>query len=286
MSASRRPRRPATKVRAFRVGSASAGARSASSVAFRLLLGVGAAAVFTGFTVAFLALYRGQARDRAMGWRTTATTAGGFVYPPAAGALGNVSWHAPFARCGCCAGTEAGGVVRTVGGHHRADDGPGRVPAPPTRPTRYPRHSLGRPVRRGHRLGRRERGRPDLRQAHRPARPCGPDAHRGRRLDSGSPGLRLRRPRPAPAPRTGADGARQRHRHAHPDRPGRPRRRPASPLLLGPLNDSTSITTGALTSAAGTAAILIALFRLKDPPQARPREKAEGEETPAANSDA
>ncbi|MFD3820898.1 MFS transporter [Streptomyces sp. NPDC058625] len=66
-------------------------------LAFRLLLGIGGAAVFTCSTVALLTLYRGNARDRAMGWRTTATTAGGFLYPVAAGALGNLSWHAPFA---------------------------------------------------------------------------------------------------------------------------------------------------------------------------------------------
>lgn len=63
----------------------------------RLVLGVGAAAVFIGSTSALLALYRGEMRDKVMGWRTTATTAGGFVYPLAAGALGNQSWHAPFA---------------------------------------------------------------------------------------------------------------------------------------------------------------------------------------------
>ncbi|MEU0086999.1 MFS transporter [Streptomyces sp. NPDC006274] len=65
--------------------------------ASRLLLGVGTAAVFTCSTAALLGLYRGETRDQVMGWRTTATTAGGFVYPLAAGALGNHSWHAPFA---------------------------------------------------------------------------------------------------------------------------------------------------------------------------------------------
>ncbi|MEU2915683.1 MFS transporter [Streptomyces massasporeus] len=63
----------------------------------RLVLGVGAAAVFTCSTAALLGLYRGELRDKVMGWRTAATTAGGFLYPLAAGALGNHSWHAPFA---------------------------------------------------------------------------------------------------------------------------------------------------------------------------------------------
>ncbi|WP_262705798.1 MULTISPECIES: MFS transporter [Streptomyces] len=65
--------------------------------ASRPILGVGAAAVFTCSTAALLGLYRGEVRDKVMGWRTTATTAGGFAYPLAAGALGNASWHAPFA---------------------------------------------------------------------------------------------------------------------------------------------------------------------------------------------
>jgi MFS family permease len=65
--------------------------------ASRLVLGVGTAAVFTCSTAALLGLYRGETRDKVMGWRTAATTAGGFAYPLAAGALGNHSWHAPFA---------------------------------------------------------------------------------------------------------------------------------------------------------------------------------------------
>ncbi|MGP3974435.1 MFS transporter [Streptomyces sp. 8N114] len=65
--------------------------------ASRLVLGVGTAAVFTCSTAALLSLYRGEMRDKVMGWRTAATTAGGFAYPIAAGALGNHSWHAPFA---------------------------------------------------------------------------------------------------------------------------------------------------------------------------------------------
>jgi predicted MFS family arabinose efflux permease len=64
-----------------------------------VVLGIGVAAVFTCSTVALLALYRDGEQDRVMGWRATATTAGGFVWPLAAGALGNVSWHAPFAIC-------------------------------------------------------------------------------------------------------------------------------------------------------------------------------------------
>lgn len=63
----------------------------------RLLLGVGVAAVFSGTTVAMLAMASGARRDRLMGWRTTATTAGGLIWPLLAGVLGGISWHATFA---------------------------------------------------------------------------------------------------------------------------------------------------------------------------------------------
>lgn len=65
-------------------------------IASRLLFGAGAAVVFTGTTVALVALYRGPERDRVMGWRTTATSLGGVLWPLLAGALGGLSWHAPF----------------------------------------------------------------------------------------------------------------------------------------------------------------------------------------------
>ncbi|MGW2560886.1 MFS transporter [Streptomyces sp. NPDC001514] len=63
----------------------------------RFVFGVGAAAVFSGTTVALLALYQGPERDRVMGWRSTATSLGGVVWPLVGGALGGLSWHAPFA---------------------------------------------------------------------------------------------------------------------------------------------------------------------------------------------
>ncbi|WP_196812115.1 MFS transporter [Nocardia sp. CNY236] len=66
-------------------------------IASRALLGIGAAAVFSGTTVAILAMADGARRDRLMGWRTTATTAGGLVWPALAGVLGEIGWHATFA---------------------------------------------------------------------------------------------------------------------------------------------------------------------------------------------
>ncbi|OQO90899.1 hypothetical protein B1813_15395 [Saccharomonospora piscinae] len=66
-------------------------------IAARLVFGVGAAAVFTCTTVGLLAFYDGAMRDQVMGWRSTATSAGGVVWPLLGGLLGGLSWHATFA---------------------------------------------------------------------------------------------------------------------------------------------------------------------------------------------
>ncbi|MEV2242657.1 MFS transporter [Micromonospora sp. NPDC049891] len=66
-------------------------------IATRLVFGVGAALVFTGTTVGLLDRYTGAGRDRAMGWRSTAISLGGVAWPLVGGALGVLSWQAPFA---------------------------------------------------------------------------------------------------------------------------------------------------------------------------------------------
>lgn len=66
-------------------------------LAGRLVFGVGAAAVFAASTVALFELYRGPDRDRVMGWRTSAISLGGVAWPLVGGALGTLSWQAPFA---------------------------------------------------------------------------------------------------------------------------------------------------------------------------------------------
>ncbi|MBB1243276.1 MFS transporter [Streptomyces durbertensis] len=66
-------------------------------IAGRVVFGMGAATVFTATTVAMLALYRGSARDRVMGWRSAAMSLGGVAWPLLAGVVGGLSWHAPFA---------------------------------------------------------------------------------------------------------------------------------------------------------------------------------------------
>lgn len=63
----------------------------------RLLFGVGAAAVFSATTVALLDAGRGSAQDRLMGWRGTAMSAGGVVWPLVGGAAGAATWHGSFA---------------------------------------------------------------------------------------------------------------------------------------------------------------------------------------------
>ncbi|WP_165521947.1 MFS transporter [Micromonospora zingiberis] len=65
-------------------------------IATRLVFGVGAALVFTGTTVGLLDRYAGPARDRVMGWRSTAISLGGVVWPLIGGVLGVLSWRAPF----------------------------------------------------------------------------------------------------------------------------------------------------------------------------------------------
>ncbi|GCB46917.1 MFS transporter [Streptomyces sp. NL15-2K] len=66
-------------------------------IAGRLVFGIGAAAVFTGTTVALLQLFQGPRRDRVMGWRSAANSVGGVMWPLLGGALGGISWRAPFA---------------------------------------------------------------------------------------------------------------------------------------------------------------------------------------------
>lgn len=63
----------------------------------RVVLGVGVAFVYTGVTVLLYTLYEGQRMERALGLRTSANSAGAAVWPLVGGALGTISWQAPFA---------------------------------------------------------------------------------------------------------------------------------------------------------------------------------------------
>jgi len=66
-------------------------------LASRALLGIALALVFTSITVWILNTYEGAERDKIMGWRGSAQSLGGSIWPFIGGALGGLSWHLPFA---------------------------------------------------------------------------------------------------------------------------------------------------------------------------------------------
>ncbi len=63
----------------------------------RACLGIGLAGVFSGINVLILNSYEGLERDKVMGWRGSAQSFGGIIWPLLGGALGSVSWRLPFA---------------------------------------------------------------------------------------------------------------------------------------------------------------------------------------------
>ncbi|AWB28706.1 MFS transporter [Halococcoides cellulosivorans] len=65
-------------------------------LATRAVLGVGVALVYTGLTVTIYELYDGQGMERALGLRSSANSVGAVAWPLVGGALGTVSWQAPF----------------------------------------------------------------------------------------------------------------------------------------------------------------------------------------------
>jgi len=65
-------------------------------LASRAVLGVGVAFVYTGITVLIYQLYEGQRMNRALGLRSSANSVGAVVWPLVGGALGTLSWQAPF----------------------------------------------------------------------------------------------------------------------------------------------------------------------------------------------
>ena len=63
----------------------------------RAFLGIAVAAIFNAITVVILNLYQGLDRDKVMGWRGSANSFGGIIWPLLGGYLGGLSWHVPFA---------------------------------------------------------------------------------------------------------------------------------------------------------------------------------------------
>ena len=65
-------------------------------LASRAVLGVGVAFIYTGITVLIYELYEGQRMNRALGLRSSANSVGAVIWPLVGGALGTLSWQAPF----------------------------------------------------------------------------------------------------------------------------------------------------------------------------------------------
>lgn len=65
-------------------------------LASRVVLGLGTAAVYTAVTVLIYDLYEGQAMERALGYRSSANSAGAAVWPLVGGAVGTLAWNLPF----------------------------------------------------------------------------------------------------------------------------------------------------------------------------------------------
>jgi ACDE family multidrug resistance protein len=63
----------------------------------RACLGIALAGIFAGINVLILNMYDGIERDRVMGWRGSAQSFGGVIWPLIGGTLGAFSWRFPFA---------------------------------------------------------------------------------------------------------------------------------------------------------------------------------------------
>ncbi len=63
----------------------------------RVILGIAGAAIFNSITAMILNLYEGGQRNKVMGWRGSANSFGGIIWPIIGGFLGRFSWHLPFA---------------------------------------------------------------------------------------------------------------------------------------------------------------------------------------------
>jgi MFS family permease len=63
----------------------------------RACLGIALAGIFTSINVLILNMYDGIERDTVMGWRGSAQSFGGVIWPLIGGTLGGFSWRFPFA---------------------------------------------------------------------------------------------------------------------------------------------------------------------------------------------
>ena len=88
----------------------------------RACLGIALAGIFAAINVLILNRYEGGDRDRVMGWRGSAQSFGGVIWPLIGGALGGFSWHLPFAiyMLAIPIGLLAMAVVPEPATHHRS----------------------------------------------------------------------------------------------------------------------------------------------------------------------
>ncbi len=88
----------------------------------RACLGIALAGIFTAINVLILNMYEGGDRDRVMGWRGSAQSFGGVIWPLIGGALGGFSWHLPFAvyMLAIPIGLLAMAFVQEPATHHRS----------------------------------------------------------------------------------------------------------------------------------------------------------------------
>jgi MFS family permease len=88
----------------------------------RACLGIALAGIFASINVLILNRYEGGDRDKVMGWRGSAQSFGGVIWPLIGGALGGVSWHLPFAvyMLAIPIGLLAMAVVPEPATHHRS----------------------------------------------------------------------------------------------------------------------------------------------------------------------
>ncbi|UCF31858.1 MAG: MFS transporter [bacterium] len=91
----------------------------------RACLGIALAGIFAAINVLILNTYEGAERNRVMGWRGSAQSFGGVIWPVLGGALGGVSWHLPFAvyLLSIPIGLAAIAAVSEPGGRHLSNGG-------------------------------------------------------------------------------------------------------------------------------------------------------------------
>ena len=92
----------------------------------RAIMGIALSGIFTCINVIILNEYEGEKRDRVMGWRGSAQSLGGIIWPPLGGFLGDISWHLPFSiyLLAIPLGITAFTAIKNPASHERKDSHP------------------------------------------------------------------------------------------------------------------------------------------------------------------